>query len=177
MCIKPYRLILYIPNSTSIPWRADSSEKQFSPRQPLRACTESILGLSKAQLYRRYKNQRTSAPFASPASINFYCFATLSAPWFGLGALEKARGDWSSWAPTPGAGLAIKGRWIPKIFMPYRRKKPWGPQASLFSAPGRAYKVHESHQAHCWGHSTSNIPSTRNYRKQNSGTAGKGVRG
>lgn len=61
--------------------------------------------------------------------------------------------------------------------MPYRRKKPWGPQAPLVCAPGRAYKVHEPHQARCWGHSTSNIPSTENHRKQNSGTAGKGVRG
>lgn len=129
--------MLYIPNNTSVPWKADSSEKQFSPRQPLRACAESMPGLSKAQLYSGYKNNRTSAPSASPACIKFCHFATLSAPWFGLGALEKTMDNWSSWVPTPGVGLAAKGWWILETFMPYWRKKPWGPQAPLVSAPGR----------------------------------------
>lgn len=56
-------------------------------------------GLRKAQLYNSYKEHRTSALSASPACSKFCHFATVS-------ALEETRSDWSSWIPTPGAGLA-----------------------------------------------------------------------
>lgn len=108
----------YIPNSTSVLWRADSSKKQFSPRQPLRACVESMPGLRKLRFTVVTKNHRTSAPSESPVCIEFCHFATPSTPWFGLGTLKREGGDWSSWVPTQVLGWQLRAGGSQKLSCP-----------------------------------------------------------
>ena len=114
------------------------AEQQSNPRQPQRACAESMPGLSKAQLYSAQRKHETAAPSASSACVKFCHFAAVSAPALGL-VLEDLQGQ----GVTAGAGClpsrccvgSQQGWWIPESFPPRGRQKPQRLEARLVSAP------------------------------------------